>query len=245
MGEHKVHEVNGCTVIDVAAAYTRQSFVELLEVVRGVVGRDNPRLVLNMTELPHITSEGIGLLVLVHDECLQSDGKMVLANVPLRVERVLKLAGVVSFFSIHPDLAEATAALKEAVPDAAPEPPAEPEEAEEPEDELDAETALRDIVSNVIRSRRHQQVIEFFSRRPVKIASLDEVSGMVGIPRPVTERVIADLVAGGIIVRDGELYAWEPSPPAEKRLNLFKRALSDPKLRSRVLAWVYAEEKKA
>jgi anti-anti-sigma factor len=243
MSDHKLRQAAGCTIIDVAPAHTRQSFVDLLEVVHGVVAEGKPRLILNMEKLQGITSEGIGLLVLVHDECLRGGGKMVLAKVPQRVERVLKLAGVVNFFSIYADEHEGIGVMKEAVPDE-PVAAAEPE-AEEPEDEhVDPATALREVVSKVIRSRRHQQVIEFFTKRSTKIASLDEIAGMTGIPRSMAESVMQDLARGGVVVPDGELFVWGPSPAAQKKLDLFRRAQSDPRLRSRVLAWIYAEEKK-
>jgi anti-anti-sigma factor len=243
MPDHKLREAGGCTIIAVAPAHTRQAFVDLLEVVRGVVARGAPRLVLNMDKLPGITSEGIGLLVLVHDECLRAGGKMVLAKVPQRVERVLKLAGVVNFFSIYADEHEGIGVMKEAVPDVQPA-AAEPE-AEEPEEEdVDPATALREIVSRVIRSRRHHQVIEFFATRSTKIASLDEIAGMTGIPRATAESIMQDLARGGVAVPDGELFVWGPSPAAQRKLDLFKKAQRDPRLRSRVLAWIYAEEKK-
>ena len=282
MSEHKLREPDGCTVVDVAPAYTREVFLELLDMVGEVVSRGRPRLILNMDKLPHITSEGIGLLVLVHDKCTEANGRMVLANVPQRVERVLKLAGVLNFFSIHPDEPAAIEALRVALPDVEAEPsepidrqapacaaeaasarrrPAEEgPQAEEQPSVLPlrgdaAEAALREIVSEVIKSRRHQQVIDFFMKRSApsrdkggvslaRSASLDEIAGMTAIPRPAAERVMQDLAAGGLVSADGERFTWEPSVDAQKKLDLFRRALSDPKLRSRVLAWIYAEEKK-
>lgn len=243
MSDHKLRAAAGCTIIDISSTHGRQSFVDLLEVVRGVVAKGKPRLILNMEKLPGITSEGIGLLVLVHDECVKANGKMVLTKVPQQVERVLKLAGVVNFFSIYADEHEGIGVMREAIPDVRPA-EAEPE-VEEPEEEfLDPASALREIVSKVIRSRRHQQVIEFFLKRSTKIASLDEIAGMTGIPRATAESIMQDLARGGVVLPDGELFAWGPSPAAQKKLDLFKKAQRDPRLRSRVLAWIYAEEKK-
>lgn len=245
MSDHRLRESGGCSVIDVAPAYTRESFMRLLDVARGVVAEGRPHLVLNMDEVPNITSEGIGLLVLVHDECTRAGGGMVLARVPKRVERVLDLAGVMNFFSIYPDEPAAVGALEAAAPEVEAAPAAAQADVQAPEQEEHPypEEALREIVGTVVKSRRHQQVIEFFMER-TKAAPLDEVAGVTKIPRPVAERILQDLAAAGVVTSEGDLFVWEPSPDAVKKLNIFKNALSDPNLRSRVLAWIYAEEKK-
>ena len=243
MSDHRLRESGGFSVIDVAPAHTRQSFVDLLGVARGVVAKGRPRLVLNMDEVPNITSEGIGLLVLVHDECARAGGMMVLASVPKRVEHVLDLAGVMNFFSIYPDEPAAVGALEAAAPEAAPQPSPADVQAPKQEGHPYPEEALREIVGTVVKSRRHQQVIEFFMER-TKAAPLDEVAGVTEIPRPVAERIMQDLAAAGVVTSEGDLFVWEPSPDAVKKLNIFKNALSDPNLRSRVLARIYAEEKK-
>lgn len=244
MSDHKVRESNGCTVIDVAPAYTREVFLELLDVARGVVERGRPRLILNMDELLQITSEGIGLLVLVHDECMRANGRMALAKVSSRVERVLRLAGVEKFFSIFPDEPAAVEALRAAVPDAPAAPAAGPAEVEA-EERADPGAALRRIVSEIVKSRRHQQVIEFFVKRGPRLASLDETAQTTRVPRPAAEEIVQDLCAAGLVRREGGLFVWGPSPEAQEKIDLFRNALADPGLRSRVLAWILAEEKKA
>jgi anti-anti-sigma factor len=249
LSEHRAREAEGCTVIDVAPSYSRQSFVDLLEMVKGIVASEKPRLLLNMAELPHINSEGIGLLVLVHDQCEGAGGAMVLCRVPKRVEHVLKLAGVLTFFDIHTDEAEGIAALKEALPEEAPAAEGEagaaaPVEEEEEVSPADLAAVARELVRTTIRSRSHQEVMEFFQRRAVKAASLDEVAGQANIARLAAEHVMQDLVSGGLVVRNGELFLWQPDPEAKRKLDLFRRALADPKLRTRLLAWLYAEEKK-
>jgi len=250
MSEHSVREVDGCTVIDVAGSYSRQVFLQLLGLAKTVVAKGRPRLVLNMSRLQHITSEGIGLLVLVHDECETAGGKMALASLPSRVEHVLRLAGVQNFFSIYPDEREAVAHLRAAIPDEAKAPEREPEQPPPPRAEAelqegpDLAEVVKEIVKTVIRSRRHHEMIEFFTKRAVKIASLDEIAPALGIARLAAEHVARDLARSGLLLEDGELFTWQPTGAAEEKLALFRKALADPKLRSRVLAWVYAEEKK-
>jgi len=243
MSAHRVREVDGCTVIDVAASYSRQTFLDLLALAKTIVSKDKPQVILNLAELPHINSEAIGLLVLVHDECTKTGGKMVLASIPARVERVLKLAGVFTFFTRFPDEQAAVEHFRKQS-GATGEEAAKDTPHSQAEESVDLEAAARDLVTTTIRSRRHHEVIELFNKRLTKIASLDEIASGIGVPRLTIEHVVSDLVRAGVLMKDGELYAWQPSPDAERQMGLFRRALSNPRLRTRVMAWVYAEEKR-
>ena len=53
-----------------------------------------------------------------------------------------------------------------------------------------------------------------------------------------------DLARSQIVIEDGEMFVWQPSSDASLKLSIFRRALSAPRLRSRLMAWLYAEEKK-
>lgn len=246
MPEHGVREVEGCTVIDVAESYSRQVFLQLLGLAKDIAAKGKPRLILNMSRLQHITSEGIGLLVLIHDECESAGGRMVLCALPKRIEHVLRLAGVQNFFSIFPDEKEAVADLLAwmPTPEAKPAEPAPAEEEAPSATEQDLAESARQVVQSIVRSRRHHEMIEWFTKRPVKIASLDEIASGMGMARLAAEHVARDLVQSGLLLEDGELFTWQPSAAAEEKLALFRKALANPRLRSRVLAWVYAEEKK-
>ena len=78
----------------------------------------------------------------------------------------------------------------------------------------------------------------------MKAASLDEIAAALGIARLAAEFVMRDLVRKGLALEEGETFLWQPSPEAQRKLALFRRALGVPSLRSRVMAWLYAEEKK-
>ena len=51
------------------------------------------------------------------------------------------------------------------------------------------------------------------------------------------------LVKNEVVIEDGETYLWQPSEEAERKLRLFRRATAKPRLRTRVMAWLYAEAK--
>ena len=252
MPAHTTRVVDGVTVVDIANSYDRGTFLELREVCREAVEGGAHSMVLNMAELPQINSEGIGLLVVIHDMCDTAGGSMALCSVPKIVERVLKLAGVVNFFKVFPDEKAGIAALAEhrSTKIAAAKLQAEKDAAAAKAKADDAAitdaqlaTAARDIVKTVIRSRRHHEVIEFFGRRVMKVASLDEIAGQLGIPRLTAEYIMQSFVKNELVVEDGESFLWQPSPVAERKLALFRRATANPRLRTRVMAWLYAEAK--
>ncbi len=248
MSEHTTRVVGGVTVVDVGNSYERSTFIELRDVCTKAVEDGSPHIILNMTELPGITSEGIGLLVVIHDKCEAAGGWMALCCVPQIVQRVLKLAGVVTFFKVFPDEREAFAEKKIAAAEAEEQAEKDAAAARVEADDAalsddDLATAARDVVQTLIRSRRHHEVIEFLSKKVIKVASLDEIVGRLGIPRLTTEYIMQSLVKNEVVIEDGETYLWQPSEEAERKLRLFRRATAKPRLRTRVMAWLYAEAK--
>jgi anti-anti-sigma factor len=264
------------TVIDVAGSYSRRTFLSLLEVARTCLAGGGSTLLVNMANLPHINSEGIGLLVLIHDECETAGGAMALCNVPGTVGHVLKLAGVLRFFNTYPDEASGVAALGRpagataagtgargrapaslpgpaaprrgtapAAGDAAPggsglRPSGEPPG---PDPRRLAEAA-HEVVRTIIRGRQHHQVVEFFAGRPGRAASLEEIASGADLPRLTAELVMRDLARSGVVAEEGGRFEWRPSEEMRRKLELFRGALAEPELRSRLLAWLYAEEKR-
>jgi anti-sigma B factor antagonist len=241
--------MRGVTVVDVAESFSRASFLKLLDVVKEAIKGGAKYVLLNMAKLAHIDSQGIGLLVLVHDECGSAGGRMALCSLSRSAAHVLKLAGIETFFRIHPDEDAGVSALAEEAAAATAEPKAaasggEPKPREIPTDPAELAEAAREVVHTTIRSRRHQEAIEFFGNRVTKLASLDEIAFSLSVPRLTAEHVMRDLCRNGIVLEDGEMFIWQPSPEAEYKLALFRRALGTPKIRPRLMAWLYAEEKK-
>ncbi len=247
MPEHVLREAGSVAIIDVADSHSRETFLKLLDVAKAAIAGGRKHLLLNMSKLPQINSQAIGLLVLVNDTCETAGGSLTLCSLPQQVGHVLKLAGVSTFFKDFADEASALEALASAAaeapgapaPASAP-PPAAPAIPTAP-DEL--ARASREIVRTAVRSRRHQQVIKFFSERASKSASLDEAAFALRIPRLTAELVLRDLARNEMLVEKGDVFLWQPTDEAERKLAIFRKALATRGLRTRVMAWMYAEEK--
>ena len=240
MAAHVAREIEGVTVIDVDSSFSREAFTQLLAMIQQRIEKSSISVLLNLAKLPQINSEGIGFLVLMHDRCQTAGGRMALCNVQGMVEHVLKLAGVLTFFKIHPDEQAGIADIKGETKPATAAAEVKPGELAEPDD---LASAAREIVKTVIRSRLHQRAVEYFTKRSIKAAALNDIAASLNVPALAAEHVMRDLARNGIVIDEGQIFVWKPSPQAERQLSIFRRALADPKLHTRLLAWVYAQEK--
>jgi len=235
-------------VIYLDESYRRDAFVQLVGEVAAIVGKGRPNIVLNMARLPAITSEGIGLLVLVNDKCREAGGKLVLCDVPERVAYVIKLAGLTRFFDDGGSEENALKLVSSAAPpaeapeeaSAAPMPTAGPAGAE-----VSEEDRIKDIITTTIKSRLHQRLVESLGSRSFKTAALADIAEMIGADREHAAQVCADLVARNVLkTEDNEIFTFAPESQAQQSLETFKRAWGTPRFRTRIMAWLYSEEKK-
>jgi anti-anti-sigma factor len=203
--------------------------VQLVGEVAAIVGKGRSNIVLNMARLPAITSEGIGLLVLVNDKCREAGGKLVLCDVPERVAYVIKLAGLTRFFDdggseenalkLVSSAAPPAEAPEEAAASAAPMPTAGAAGAE-----VSEEDRIKDIITTTIKSRLHQRLVESLGSRSFKTAALADIAEMIGADREHAARVCADLVARNVLkTEDNEIFTFAPESQAQQSLETFKK----------------------
>ena len=125
MGRFATREAGGAMIVDFGDDFSRENFIELEREVAELVREGNSSIALDLSALPMISSDGIGLLVPMHDRCEQAGGKLAVFGLNERAVRVVRLASLDGFFNLHADEASALA-------DLAP-PPAEEEEPPEEE----------------------------------------------------------------------------------------------------------------
>ena len=249
MVAHNIKPVgDNATVIYLDESYRRDAFVQLVGEVSGVVAKGRSMVILNMAVLPGITSEGIGLLVLANDKCKEASGKLVLCELADRVNHVIKLAGLTRFFEIVGTEDEAVALVTEAAEEEKKEEAAEKEVEEPPEEpmkDLSEEDQLRLIIGKTVKSRAHQRLIESLSSRSFKTASLDDIAETVSTDKEKALAVCKELVERGVLsTDDNEIFTFAPSESAAKELATFRKAWGTPRYRTRIMAWLYSEEKK-
>jgi anti-sigma B factor antagonist len=98
----------GVHVLSVRGALTSASAPAFQAAVAGV---SEPRLIIDMAEVPHVDSMAIGGLVRAYVSCQKSGRRLALAGLNHRVKNVLVLTGVEELFEAYPTVSEAEAGI--------------------------------------------------------------------------------------------------------------------------------------
>ena len=95
-------------IISVKGAITYASSPALQE---AMVAATAPRLIIDLTEVPHVDSMAVGTLVRSYVSCQKAGRKLVLVGLNFRVKNILQITGVDPLFDIYATIADAQAAL--------------------------------------------------------------------------------------------------------------------------------------
>ena len=240
-------EVGAAVVVQFGDDFGRESFLALDQQVADLVARKKVRVALDLSNLEMITSDGIGLLVPMHDKCSAVGGKLVVFGLAPRALRVVKLASLDTFFNLRPDEKGAVEALGgPAAPAAAAAQPArkKPRSGRIPSSpRLDAEEArVRTLIRKLIRSRMHALILERSAAKG-KI-SLKRMASELGASAGSLKRPFDALVSAGVLKpAGGEEFSYSPSDELKGEMSFFLERWTNPDMRSRLAAWLLAEEK--
>jgi len=79
--------------------------------VTQILDSGEQRLLIDFSEVTYINSPGLSVLILVAKRLEKSGGRFALAGVNDSIQKVLRISGLTSLFSIFPARSEALAAL--------------------------------------------------------------------------------------------------------------------------------------
>jgi anti-sigma B factor antagonist len=97
-------ELGQVTVIDVKGRITLgEGNVVIRELIEEITAKGRKLVVLNLREVDHIDSSGVGELVRSHSTLHRKGGHLKLANLSPKVKDVLKMTSLNSVFDIQPD----------------------------------------------------------------------------------------------------------------------------------------------
>ncbi|MGC1167559.1 MAG: STAS domain-containing protein, partial [Candidatus Acidiferrales bacterium] len=77
--------------------------VILREIMAGLLEKGNKHILLNMTDVAHVDSAGIGELVRSHTSVRKQGGHMKLTNVNKKVQDLFQMTMLSAVFDVHPD----------------------------------------------------------------------------------------------------------------------------------------------
>jgi len=101
-------QVGDVSVVDVAGRITLgEGSSALRDTLRGMVGKSQKKILLNLGEVSYIDSSGIGELVSGFTTVTNSGGELKLLNLNKRVKDLLQITKLLTVFDVHEDEAAA------------------------------------------------------------------------------------------------------------------------------------------
>jgi anti-sigma B factor antagonist len=97
-------EIGEITIVDIKGRITiGEGNVMLREMMVGLLEKGKKHVLLNMTDVAHVDSAGIGELVCSHTSVRKRGGQLKLTNVNKRVQELLQKTMLLAVFDVHQD----------------------------------------------------------------------------------------------------------------------------------------------
>jgi anti-sigma B factor antagonist len=97
-------ELGEITIVDIKGRITiGEGNVMLREIIVGLLEKGKKHVLLNMTDVAHLDSAGIGELVHSHTCVRQQGGQLKLASVNKKVQELLQKTMLLAVFDVHQD----------------------------------------------------------------------------------------------------------------------------------------------
>ncbi len=106
-------EVDGVVVLDLSGRITLgEGSVQLRDAIRGLIGKGQKNILLNMGEVNYIDSSGLGELVSAYTTAKNQQAEVKLLRLTKKVHDLLQLTKLYTVFDIKDDEASAIASFK-------------------------------------------------------------------------------------------------------------------------------------
>jgi anti-sigma B factor antagonist len=103
----KVEQHGTSTVVHVSGSAGMHEAATLRLQLEELTGKKVPRIILDLSEMSFISSEGLAAIILGHIRCRHFDGEIRLANPQLPIMRVLETTRLSTLFNIYPSVQQA------------------------------------------------------------------------------------------------------------------------------------------
>ena len=105
-------EVDGVTIVDLSGRITLgEGSVTLRDTVRGLLGKGQKKILLNLGDVNYIDSSGIGELVSAYTTVRKEGGDLKLLNLTRKVHDLLQITKLYTVFDVKDDEAVAVKAF--------------------------------------------------------------------------------------------------------------------------------------
>jgi len=97
-------EIGEITIVEIKGRITiGEGSVMLREIMVGLLEKGKKHFLLNMTDVTHVDSAGIGELVRSHTSVRKQGGQLKLANVSKKVQELLQKTMLLAVLDVHQD----------------------------------------------------------------------------------------------------------------------------------------------
>jgi len=104
----ETREVGEITVVDISGRITLgEGNLVLRDIVHELVEKGKTKVILNLANLDHVDSTGVGELVRSHMVMRRAGGHLKIASTGKKVQDMLKMTSLIAVFDIYPDEASA------------------------------------------------------------------------------------------------------------------------------------------
>lgn len=103
----EIRDVEGATVVVLTGEVTLDKTPRLHERLKGLCRQGTHHLIIDLTDVAHIDSAGVGTLVDIYRRVRAQGGKMALVGMNARVRGVFEVTKLDQFFTIFDTAAEA------------------------------------------------------------------------------------------------------------------------------------------
>ena len=105
-------EVDGVTIVDLSGRITLgEGSVTLRDTVRGLLGKGQKKILLNLGDVNYIDSSGIGELVSAYTTVRKEGGDLKLLNLTRKVHDLLQITKLYTVFDVKDDETKAVEAF--------------------------------------------------------------------------------------------------------------------------------------
>lgn len=82
------------------------------EIAKLIEASDNPRLLIDFSQVEHLSSAALGTLITINNKVRQKDGQLRLCNIDPQIYEVFVITKLNKLFQIHQDAGQALASFK-------------------------------------------------------------------------------------------------------------------------------------
>lgn len=100
-------EASGCLICEIVGTLDITTAMEFEIITQKTIKKGNERLILDLSGLDYINSQGLGALLALHKTLDSRGGGLVIVSLPERCQKIFNITGLNKAIPMYKDIAEA------------------------------------------------------------------------------------------------------------------------------------------